>query len=274
MKGKLMRNFKKMVLKKIGIVYRYYLTHLYFRILTWVILFLWAIGIRFSVWSVVRLIILLIYRHFCIFPIRKRKVVNTVLGPPGSGKTTLAAFWALKSRLTLKSEEVYCNVPIKGVTKFSWEDDFGTYMIKDATIIIDEAGLELDNRNFAMNFTDVIDKKTGKLVHNGRSKLETAKLHRHYGLDILLLSQWTDQDIKLRNLSQNYWVMKKTGFPWLLHAKLYDTDIDVDPMSGDFRMVRVKKHSYFIFSPVVWFDFVTDDYPELPEKDSWKKYSD
>lgn len=267
-----MRNLKKQILILIGKWYRQYLKYRWVRILTWVIVFLWAIGLKFTFWSVIRIILVLIYRHFCIFPIRKRKVVNTVLGPPGSGKTTLAAFWALKTRLTLDKEDVYCNVPIRGVKKFSWEDDFGTYMIKDATIIIDEAGLELDNRNFAMNFTDIIDKKTGQLIHNGKAKLETAKLHRHYGLDILLLSQWTDQDIKLRNLSQNYWVMKKTGFPWLLHAKLYDTDIDVDQMTGDFRMVRVKKHSYFIFSPVVWFDFVTDDYPVLPEKDNWKVY--
>lgn len=180
----------------------------------------------------------------------------------------------LPIKLYTINEEVYCNVPILDTVKFNWEDDFGTYLIKDATIIIDEAGLELDNRNFALNFTDVVDKKTGKLIHNGKAKLETAKLHRHYGLDLLLLSQWTDQDIKLRNLSQNYWVMRKTGFPWLLCVKLYDTDIDVDPMTGDFRMKRMKKHTYFIFSPVIWFDFVTDDIPDLPVKDDWHVYSD
>ena len=265
------RSIKRFLLIKYCKFYRAYLKYKIIRFIVWFFVYLWVIlplGEKRYLILILRIILLLIYKHFFIFPIRKRKVVNTVIGPPGSGKTSFAAFWALKSKYM--HEPVYCNVPIVDTYDFSWEDDFGYYAIENATIIIDEAGLELDNRNFALNFTDVVDKKTGRLIHNGKAKLETAKLHRHYGLDILLLSQWTDQDLKLRNLSQNYWVMRKTGFPWLLHAKLYDTDIDVDQMTGDFRMVRIKKHSYFIFSPVIWFDFITDEHPELPEKDNWR----
>lgn len=266
-----MKKLKRVILIKIGQLYRLYLKYKIIRIIVWFLVFCWVVApLNSKSWLklILRVILFLVYRHFFIFPMAKRKVVNTVIGPPGSGKTSFAAFWALRSKYM--NEPVYCNVPIRDTYDFSWEDDFGYYAIENATIIIDEAGLELDNRNFAMNFTDVVDKKTGKLVHNGKQKLETAKLHRHYGLDILLLSQWTDQDLKLRNLSQNYWVMRKTGFPWLLHAKLYDTEIDVDQMTGDFRMVRIKKHSYFIFSPVIWFDFITDEHPELPVKDNWR----
>lgn len=266
-----MRRLKKALLIKYGLLYRFYLKHVWFRALVWFFVYMWMLepfNDKHYFALLLRVVFILFYRHFFIFPMRKRKVVNTVIGPPGAGKTSLAAFWALKSKYM--NEPVYCNVPIKDTIDFSWEDDFGTYAIEDATIIIDEAGLELDNRNFAMNFSDVVDKKTGKLIHNGKQKLETAKLHRHYGLDILLLSQWTDQDLKLRNLSQNYWVCRKTGFPWLIQVKLYDTDIDLDPMTGDFRMVRVKKHTYFIFSPVIWFDFVTDEHPILPAKEYWR----
>lgn len=266
-----MRSFKKFLLLKYCKLYRAYLKYKWVRFITWFFVYYWMLNPlngKHYFHLILRIILVLFYRHFFIFPMYKRKVVNTVLGPPGSGKTSFAAFWALKCKYM--HEPVYCNVPIVDTIDFSWEDDFGHYVIENATIIIDEAGLELDNRNFALNFADVVDKKTGKLIHNGKQKLETAKLHRHYGLDILLLSQWTDQDLKLRNLSQNYWVMRKTGFPWLLHAKLYDTDIDVDQMTGDFRMIRIKKHSYFIFSPVIWFDFITDEHPVLPEKDHWR----
>lgn len=217
------------------------------------------------------LLVWFIHSH-CTFPIRKRKVVNTVIGPPGSGKTSLAAFIALKTRLVLKKETVYSNCDIINTREFDWEKDYGTYKQEDCTIIIDESGLDLDNRNFAMNFTDITDKKTGKLIHNGKSKLISLKYHRHTGQDLWVLSQWTDQDIKIRNLSQNFWVMRKTGFPWLLCCKLYDTDIKVDQMTGDFRFERVKKHTYFIFSPLIWFDFNTTSVPfDLPEKD-WKVY--
>lgn len=209
--------------------------------------------------------------HFT-FPILKRKVVNTVIGPPGSGKTSLAAFIALKSSLKLKKETIYSNCDIIGTRQFDWERDYGTYKMEDCTIIIDESGLDLDNRNFAMNFTDIVDKKTGEIIHNGKSKLISLKYHRHTGQDLWVLSQWTDQDVKIRNLSQNFWVMRKTGIPWLLCCKLYDTDIKVDQMTGDFRFERVKKHTYFIISSLIWYDFNTTSVPfDLPEKE-WKVY--
>lgn len=271
-----MRQIIKNLLIAYNHVYRFYLSKKWFRMIVWFLVYYWMLnplnGKHYFI-LILRIAAVLFYRHFFIFPIEKRKVVNTVLGPPGSGKTSLMAFIALKSRYYLH-EKVYSNVPIKDTLKFNWERDWGSWLIEDATIIFDEAGLELDNRDFARNFTDVIDKKTGEILHNGKSKLRTAKLHRHYGLDLFFCTQGTsgDFDLKLRALTQNFWVMRKTGFPWLLQCRLYDSDIDVDPMSGDFRLVRIKKHTYFIFSPVIWFDFATDDAPELPVKDKWDMY--
>lgn len=265
-----MKNLRKKLIICIGSWYRYYLSHRWFSMLTWAIVFFWVLSSSSLIWFIVKFLLVLVYRHFFIFPVRKSYVVNTVLGPPGSGKTSLAAFIALKSRLSCK-DTVYTNCDIIGTRAFDWERDYGSYKMEDCTIILDEVGLDLDNRSFAMNFADVYDKK-GNLIHNGKSKLQSLKYHRHIRQTIYNLSQWTDQDIKLRNLSQNFYVMRKTGLPWLLCVKLYDTDIDVDPMSGDFRFLRKKMHTYFIFSPVIWFDFSTHSVPfDLPEKE-WDVY--
>lgn len=268
-----MRNIKKNILIFIGKWYRYYLSHKWFRFVTWAVIWLWALTTKSLLLGIVKIVLILIYRHFCIFPLRNSYVVNTVIGPPGSGKTSLAAFVSLKARYTLKDTDVYTNADIIGTKVFDWEADYGTYDMQDCLIVLDESGLDLDNRNFAFNFMDVTDKKTGQLIHNGRSKLLTLKYHRHLHQTLWVLSQWTDQDIKLRNLSQNFYVCRKTGLPWLLCVKLYDTDIDVDPMTGDFRFLRKKKHTYFIFSPVIWFDFSTLSVPfDLPEKE-WETYT-
>lgn len=253
-----------------GKFYRYYLQYKWVRLLIWFIIFVWAFSpfngkhyLRFAF----RLLLIIFYRSHFIFPVRKSYVVSTVIGPPGSGKTSLAAFWALKSRYA-NNDTVYSNADIIGTYAFDWERDYGTYSQEECTIILDESGLDLDNRAYAMNFADVYDKKTGELIHNGKQKLLSLKYHRHLHQSLVVLSQWTDQDVKIRNLSQNFYVMRKTGLPWLLCCKLYDTDICVDQMTGDFRFERKKKHTYFIFSPVIWYDFSTLSVPfDLPHKE-------
>lgn len=272
-----MKDIKKRLILLWGYVYRLYLKYKLVRVLVWFLVWVWALK-PFDNGKILatlfRVVLVLFYRHFFIFPVgQNRKVVNTVLGPPGAGKTSLMAFVALKSRLS--GEKVYSNVPIKDTIKFSWEDDFGTYRMENAIVIFDEAGLELDNRDFTTNFKDVYDKK-GNLIHNGKNKLIVAKTHRHFGLQMFFCTQGTtgDFDLKLRSLTQNFFLLKKTGFPWLIKIQLFDTTVNVDPLTADFRTERIKKHTYFIFSPVIWFDFVTDDTIDLPEKECWDIYGE
>ena len=67
-------------------------------------------------------------------------------GVPGSGKTTFAA-WVAK-RVLKKGGRVWSNVPIKGTIKLNPADDIGKYLIQDGHVLIDEAGVEYNNRDF------------------------------------------------------------------------------------------------------------------------------
>lgn len=246
-------DFMFKIIKFLNVFYDKYLHSKLLRFAIKSILFLWCIISFISgniLKGIIKFIVIYIWFTKFTFPWKKKKVCNIVMGPPGSGKSTFAAFiskWA-----SVNNESVYSNLALKNTYEFKWSRDFGTYLIENATIIIDEAALEagLNNREFKKNFSE----------KNFR-RLETVKLHRHYGLDMWYFSQWDDVDLKIRELAQNYYIMKKTPFSWLLKVKLYKTDIDVDPMTQDFRKIRVHKKTYFLFSPVVWLAFDTEEVP-------------
>lgn len=108
-----------------------------------------------------------------MFPKQDQHILNIYFGVPGSGKTTVAAHifrkankeakiitWCKKHkrkkipRFILKSSffkrqlDVYSNVPITGAYELNPNQDIGIHHIENAKIIIDEAGIEYNNRNF------------------------------------------------------------------------------------------------------------------------------
>lgn len=218
----------------------------------WFVYFIFAPGLFHKL---LRLGAFLVWSVFFNIPVKRQNVCTMVMGPPGAGKTSFLCWLTMKYNAL--SSDVMSNVAIKQTYEFGWSEDFGNFLIDDKVIFVDEAALEkgLNNRDFATNFTK-----------SNFRKLECLKLHRHFRNEIFLFSQADDADIKVRELCQNFFLVKKI-VPWLIVVKKYVTDIDVDPMTQDFRRVRKKKWTKFLFTPVCWLHFDTEEVPfELKEK--------
>lgn len=129
--------------------------------------------------------------------------VNLFFGLPGAGKTTIMASIAYK---TLKAKRpkykhILSNVdfgskpPFDKVTIIKG-DDLGKYEgFEDSLILIDEASLEWDSRDFK-NFS--------------KDKIQFFLLHRHWNCDIYLFTQqWDAVDKKIRVITDRvYYVYK------------------------------------------------------------------
>lgn len=210
-------------------------------------------------------------------------VLNVYFGVPGSGKTTFAAHltkWAISenpiirwcrkhdnpvSRLILKSPylkrriDVYSNVPITGAYQLNAKEDIGNFMIEDAKIIIDEAGIEYNNRNFKSFPQEAI---------------YFYKYHRHYRTSVDVFSQsFEDMDVTLRRLAQNFYVVRKSLVPFCVVARRIRRKIGVDEQTKQiadlYSMGLPVLDTRRIFSPPLWRMFNSYSRKELPQKD-WK----
>lgn len=208
-------------------------------------------------------------------------VLNIYFGVPGSGKTTFAAYlakqsmkqsrlitWAQKhpnkitdkllaSDLLKRAVPVYSNVPITGTLQLDPQKDIGKYRMVGGKVIIDEAGIEYNNRNFKAFPPEAI---------------YWYKYHRHYQCSVDVFSQsFEDMDITLRRLAQNYFVVKKSLLPFFVVCKRIRRKVGIDDVSH-----QIIDQYYFglpildtkwIFSPPLWKLFNSFSRKELPEKD-------
>lgn len=132
-------------------------------------------------------------------------MVCLYFGLPGAGKTTILTSIALKeSKRMLKGKSpylhIYSNVPLKidGVT-FIDNDCIGKYDLSDCLLLIDEATLFADNRDYK-NFK--------------YDKVEYFLEHRHFKADVFLFTQqWDGVDKKIRSITDRVYYVYK-GF-WL-----------------------------------------------------------
>lgn len=123
-------------------------------------------------------------------------MITYVFGSPGCGKTTYACKLALDAYRVSK-RRVFCNfdcsvaqrVPLGGLGHWT--------LPAGSLLIIDEAGIEYNSRSY----------KTFP-----RELIAYFKLHRHYGVDIVVISQsWDDVDITVRRLADRLFYIKRLG---------------------------------------------------------------
>lgn len=206
--------------------------------------------------------------------------LNVYFGVPGAGKSTYAAFlarsaaresiiirlcrrypcrlseWILNGKNWKRKIPVFSNVPIKGTLELDARKDIGNVMISDGKLIIDEAGVEFNNRDYK-NFP--------------KEAIKWFKYHRHYGVSVDVFSQsFEDMDITLRRLAQNFYVVKRSIFPYFVLTKRIRRKVGIDENTH-----QLCDHYFFglpildtkwIFCPPLWKMFDSYSYEELPPK--------
>lgn len=196
------------------------------------------------------------------YSIRYKKIrFDIYFGVPGSGKTTFAAYLTKKAlKKNPKGKyRVLSNVPIKGAYKTE-KQDIGHYQIDNCLLLLDEAGIDYNNRNFN-KFSD--------------DETYFFKYHRHYRTDISIFSQdYEDMDLKLRKLATRYFIVKKSILPGFVYRREIEKYIGIDEQTHQIvDMYRFKFLLFgikYIYCPKLWNMFDSYSYKELPKKDFLK----
>lgn len=146
-------------------------------------------------------ILVLVGIYFIFFFVYKKKYyIKLITGPTGAGKTLLANHYAQK--YIKKGKNVYTTFCCQGAHKLPV--DFYNYKYpKDSLIILDEAQIGLDSREF------------NKLVKSGASNklLAMLSMHRHNKLDIYCITQDAEEiDVRVRRYCNEFVVIKNIIF--------------------------------------------------------------
>lgn len=224
---------------------------------------------------IVLLAFLCVYRFCNTFPLKWPKVkvkpsrLDIVYGGPGSGKTTYACYMARK--FIACGIPVFSNVPIKGAYKIT-KEDIGLWRIpSQSLLILDEAGIEYNNRDFRNNFN------SGKNGNNVSQKLalEWWKKHRHEGVQCIILSQgFDDMDKKLQTLGSHYWIVDRCLILPMIRLRKIRKKPIIDELThqpmDSFDFVPFSKRK--IFMRPLWKYFDSFDKMNLPDKE-WQEYA-
>ena len=183
------------------------------------------------------------------------------IGVPGSGKTTFAAYLTKQRRKRARKKKcsnlILSNTPIKGAFKI-YKSDIGKYMIQNCLLIMDEAGIDYNNRNFK-TFSD--------------DETYFYKFHRHYNVDIAMFSQDFDVDVKLRKLATRLFIVEKSFIPGFVKRRQISKKIGIDKntkqLIDEYKFVIFG--TKYIYCPKLWKLFDSFSHKKLPIKE-WEKY--
>lgn len=209
--------------------------------------------INFLLYIIVFLCLFFVLIEFIRLFEKKSNRFDIYFGSVGSGKSTYAS--KLAYQYQKKGIKVLSNFNIKGCKEFDYKD-LGTFNITDCLIIIDEAGIDFDNRNFKDNFT--------------KSMVRFFKTHRHYNVDIVVFSQdWEDMDKKLRKLATKLYEIKKSYFPFTFKRRQIKKYIGINEMDGQIQELYeyIPFSSRYTLGFKYWKLFDSYERVELPNKD-------
>lgn len=133
-------------------------------------------------------------------------------GPPGCGKSTLAARLAVQYRIRYPDRPIYSTMPIAGCVVLEAKA-IGKLDLRDCLVLLDEAGIDFSSREYATFSSDT---------------RQYSKLHRHYNAEVAIFSQgWDDCDKTLRVLCQVWTKVKRIG-PYT-----FERDYEKDTIPSD-----------------------------------------
>lgn len=176
-------------------------------------------------------------------------MISVFIGAMGAGKSSHAVKLARKA--LKKGKLVYSNFPIKGCYLYDVHDDLGKFDIRDCFLILDEAGIDMNNRAY---------KSLDKCV------IKWLKLARHYNVDMAVYSQAFDFDITIRRLSSKMYIVKNLffGFSTLRPlVQFWDVDADGQPI----LKWRIRNIFSLFYRPRFYKYYDSFSSPQLPHKE-------
>lgn len=146
-------------------------------------------------------------------------MIEIYFGLPRSGKTTVAV--ALARKYVAQGKDVYVNFPCKVKGTIHIQNEWiGKYDMENGVIIIDEASIFADSRNYKKFSKDLVD---------------FFCLHGHWNNRIILLCQiYNRVDSTIRQMAERLYLVKKNRIlrfittvykvPYGMQFKTYDND--------------------------------------------------
>lgn len=194
--------------------------------------------------------------------LRDNDECSLYLGMPGAGKTTYVAYISYLCHLVGK--RCFCNIPVKYSIPYT-KDDLGKFDMSGSVILLDEAGIMYDNRQFSTAFST--------------ESLTFLKYLRHYKCNIALFSQSNDIDVKWVRMSKQIFLIQRSLIPGFTSMSKVKRVLDVNPdthkledfydkESGLFariRRFRFRRKPYYKF-------FDSWAAPKLPDMKSYEPY--